>query len=309
MSAGWVAAAVRGRGLARRRLGRDGARALAAVTALAPALAALTATPYGREVRTEMDLVSAQHAVSATLLWQLRVLAGWGPPLGAGPLRLLAAGFEIANVTGHLARLHGQSTPAPYALGSMATAWPSVSVAQTPAEVRAALSTSVWGDPGSDDLPVVRLAMQVGWARRVLDGAPGAADWAISRAALVVARVLANGALPSLGPLARRDLNHLLGPRWQEVGPLSELARSVPRPASQALQGMVAGEDLWRAEARWWARVESAGATLAEGPRPDASSGVGVAGLLAADAWRTRAALAVAAHGGGNLAEVLDAMA
>jgi hypothetical protein len=41
----------------------------------------------------------------------------------------------------------------------------------------------------------------------------------------------------------------------------------------------------------------------------DVSSSVGVVGLLAADAWRTRAALQVAARGGGDLEELLDAVA
>ncbi len=184
MSAGWVAAGVRARGLARRRLGRDGALDLAASDTLVAALGTLANTPYGREVKTAMDLASAEHAVFATLLWHMRILAGWGPPLGSGPLRLLATGFEVANVTGRLARIGGQNAAPPYALGSMATAWPVVSEAQTPSEVRGALASSSWGDPGGEDLATVRLALLLGWARRVLDGVPGAADWAISGSAL-----------------------------------------------------------------------------------------------------------------------------
>ena len=200
MSAGWVAAGVRARGLARRRLGRDGARALAASDSLAAALGTLANTPYGREVKTEMDLASAEHAVFATLLWHMRILAGWGPPLGSGPLRLLATGFEVANVTGRLARIGGQNAASPYALGSMATAWPAISEARTPTEVRAALASSSWGDPGGEDLATVRLALPLGWARRVLDGVPGAADWAISGSALVLCRVLMADAFSALGP-------------------------------------------------------------------------------------------------------------
>ncbi len=136
MSAGWVAATVRGRGLARRRLGEEGAKHLARSGSLPAALAALGTTSYGPAVRADMDLVTAQRAVSATVLWHLRVLAGWGPPLGAGPLRALAAGFEIANVSGHLARLAGEPAPAPYALGSMATAGRRSRVARSVADVR-----------------------------------------------------------------------------------------------------------------------------------------------------------------------------
>jgi len=73
MTVGWVAAAVRGRGMARRRLGRDGVRRLAASESLAVALATLASTPYGREVRPDMDLAS----VAATF-------GGGGHRLAAG---------------------------------------------------------------------------------------------------------------------------------------------------------------------------------------------------------------------------------
>jgi hypothetical protein len=276
---------------------------------LAAALATLLRTPYGREVRADMDLATAQHAVAATLLWHLRILAGWAPSLRSGSLRLMAAGFEISNVTGHVARLGGRPAPAPYALGSLAMAWPTVSVARTPAEVRTALRSSAWGDPGGDDLPIVGLALQFGWARQVFDGVPEAADWAVSGAALVLARVVALGALPALSRSARGDISRVLGPRWQQAASLGELARYLPRPAALALRGVDGAEDLWRAEVRWWASVESAGAVLAARPPRGPSSCVGVAALLAADAWRTRAALVMAAGGGGELAEVLDAVA
>jgi len=309
MSAGWVAASVRGRGLVRRRLGDDGARRLARSASLPSALDALGNTPYGPALRADMDLATAQRAVSATVLWHLRVLAGWGPPLGAGPLRLLAAGFEIANVSDHLARLAGQPAPAPYTLGSMATVWPPVSRARTPAEVRTALRTSGWGDPGSDDPAAVRLAMQLAWARRVSDEVPGAADAAIGGGALVVARVLAAGARATLGPSARRDATRLLGPQWTEAVSAEDLARHVPRRARQALHGVESAENLWQAERRWWSAVESTGGTLAARFATGAAAGVGVAALLAVDAWRVRAALALAAGGGGDLAEVLDGVA
>ena len=304
MSAGWVAAGVRGRGLARRRLGQDGARQLAASDSLATALSRLVRTPYGREVRADMELPAAEHAVFATLLWHLRILAGWGPPLGAGALRLLAAGFEIANVTGHLSRLNGQKAPDPYALGSMATAWPVVSEARTPGEVRAALARSSWGDPGTQDVATVRLVLLLGWARRVFDGVPGAGDWALSGSALVVCRVLAAGATSALGPVACRDVDHLLGRRWLEATSPGELARRVPRPAAEALRGITGFDELWRAELRWWSTVERAGMALATRSAPDVSTSVGVVGLLAADAWRTRASLEIAARGGGDLVEL-----
>ena len=309
MSAGWVAATVRGRGLTRRRLGADGARDVARSDSLASALSALAATAYGPGLRPDMDLATAQRAVSATVLWHLRVLAGWGPPLGAGPLRILVSGFEIANVSGHLARLSGQPAQAPYAMGSMATVWPEVSRAQTPDEVRTALRTSVWGDPGSDEPAAIRLAMYLAWARRVFDDVPGGGDIAAAAGALIVARVLATGARATLSAPALRDASHLLGPTWHEAASPQDLRRCVPPRVARALDGIEQADELFLAELRWWSAVESTGAVLAAGSRAGAPAGVGVAALLAADAWRVRAALAVAAGGGGDFAEVLDAVA
>jgi len=309
MSAGWVAAGVRAKGLAHRRLGRDGARELAASDGLVSALGILAHTPYGHEVKADMDLPSAEHAVFSTLLWHIRILAGWGPSLGAGPIRLLASGFEVANITGHLARIQGENAPDPYALGSMATAWPAVSAARTPADVRTALACSSWGDPGGEDLATVSLALSIGWARRVLDGVPGAGDWAISGAAIVLCRVIAAGAFSALGPSARRDSRRLLGPRWEDSTSPAELARHVSREAAKTLEGFSEPDELWRAEARWWSTLEESGAALASRSSLDVSGTVGVVGVLAADAWRTRAALQVAARGGGDLVELIDAVA
>ena len=237
MNAGWVAAGVRGRGLARRRLGRDGARRLAASSSLAEATDALTSSPYGLEVKRGMNLQSAQHAVSATLLWHLRVLVGWGPAVAAGGLPVLATGFEIANITGHLANLAGRPGEPPYSLGATATAWPRVAQAGSPDEVRRVLAASAWGDPGAADPASVRLALQLAWARRVADSAPEAGGWAGAAAALVVAKALAVWALPLPGPGPARDARHVLGARWEGVTAVEELARHVPRAAAWGARG------------------------------------------------------------------------
>jgi hypothetical protein len=65
---------------------------------------------------------------------------------------------------------------------------------------------------------------------------------------------------------------------------------------------------LWEAEARWWARVDHEGAALARRPVAGRPSIVGATALLAVDAWRVRAALELAARGGGPT-EVLHAVA
>ena len=303
-----MAAGVRGRGLLRRRLGRDGARRLAASGSLAEAVDSLTNSPYGREVERGMDLQTAQHAVATALVWHLRVLVGWGPAAAAGGLPVLATGFEIANVTGHLARLAGRPAEPPYALGATATAWPRVAQARSPEEVRRVLAASAWGDPGAGDPASVRLALQLAWARRVVDGAPEARRWASAAGALVVAKALAVGALPLPGPGPARDARHVLGDRWEGATSLEELARRVPQAAAWVLEGVEAPDRLWRAEARWWARVESEGSALATRSVSGEASTVGVFGVLAADAWRVRAALEIAARGG-PMGEEFDAVA
>lgn len=309
MSAGWVAAAVRGKGLARRRLEPDVLTSLAASRSLAEALAILARTPYGREVRPDMDLATAQWAITATLVWHLRILLGWSPPLRSRPLREVTAGFEIGNVVGHLARMNGQPAPASLTLGSLGTAWTALSRSQSPAELHAALRSSVWGDPGGDDPATVRLALQLRWARRVLDGAPAAADWAVSGTTLILARVLATDALSTLGRSARLDITYVLGPRWQHATSFAELPGLLPLAVGRLLRDVDGADDLWRAEARWWAALESGGAALMAHPLSDSSSSIGVAALLAVDAWRARAAIAIAAHGGGALEEVFDGVA
>jgi hypothetical protein len=313
VSAAWVAATTRGRGLARRRLGRDGALRLARLEGLEPALAELAQTPYGHDVRRGMDLPAARHAVSAAALWNLRVLAGWGPALGAGRVYALVAGFEAANISGHLAAIDGRVPSPPFELGSMAGVWPVVARARVPAEVRRVLASSPWGDPGTEDFAGVRLALRLAWARRVAAAVPEAALWAGASTALAMARALAVGAAPAPGTPAARDATRLLGSRWATARSPGDLVDALPHSVRWALSGVDPGSwaeaDLWQAEARWWVRVESDAAALAVPPRPDPSVVVGVAGLLGADAWRIRAALELAARGGGPLAEVLDAVA
>lgn len=74
-----MAGVVRAKALAGRRLGAAGARAVAKSPGLGPALAALSSSPYGHDVRPGQSLGAAQHAVAASLLWNMRVLAGWLP--------------------------------------------------------------------------------------------------------------------------------------------------------------------------------------------------------------------------------------
>jgi hypothetical protein len=70
----------------------------------------------------------------------------------------------------------------------------------------------------------------------------------------------------------------------------------------------VTAEDLSRAESRWWSRVEIDGRAQLRAGDFDSSPVVGAVAVIAADAWRVRAALAAAAYGGPALEE-FDALA
>jgi hypothetical protein len=224
-------------------------------------------------------------------------------------MRLLASDFEIANVAGLVANLRGERVQQPYSLGSLSLSWPTIAGATTPAEVRVALRGSPWGDPGSDDLGAVRVAMQMSAARMLLQEVPDAAEWAISQAALLLAKLFSNAALSSLSPSTRRDATIVLGPRWQQTTSLAELTASLPRAGSACLRDVESAKDLWHAEIKRWAMIEATAGALISRTPPSAACVVGIAGVLAADAWRTCAALSVAAFGGGDLPEVLDDVA
>src|SRR5690348_12115393 len=103
MSASWVAGDVRARAIAREALGAPAIRQIALAPSLSDAVKALDHTAYGRWIPAGATLAGAQHGVAASVLWHLRVLAGWLPPDGVQVLRTLAGWYEIANVDQHLA--------------------------------------------------------------------------------------------------------------------------------------------------------------------------------------------------------------
>ncbi|MEU9119970.1 hypothetical protein AB0C96_08920 [Streptomyces sp. NPDC048506] len=149
MSAAWVAGVTRARGMLVRRPGIPGARRIAAARTLDEALRDLTTTPYCRHLASGASLPTAQRSVTAALLWHLRVLAGWLPQRGVECLRLLASGFEIANIDTHFRRLsRGGEAPPPYAMGALATVWGRLARSSEPEALRAALAASPWRDPG-----------------------------------------------------------------------------------------------------------------------------------------------------------------
>lgn len=305
MSAGWVAGSVRSRAIARRRLGTGGAREVAAAGTLAAAVEMLTGSVYQERVRAGEGLAAAQRGVAEGLLWNLRVLAGWLPGGGVGMLRLLAGWFEIANVDEHLQALAGRAAEPPYRLGALATSWPRLAATGSPAELRATLAASPWGDPGGTVPREVQLGMRLAWANRVATQVPAARAWAAGAAALLVAREHHAG--QRLPEPAAAIATRLLGRRWPAVGSPVELATVLPAHAAWVLDGITDPAGLWTAEVRWWRRLRTDGAQLlAGGFGPDPT--VGAVALLAADAWLVRAGLEAAARGSPQALEVFDAL-
>jgi hypothetical protein len=309
MSVGWVAGAVRAKALVGRYPGADGAREIAASPALDDGLQRLAATPYSRYSRTAADLPEAQRAVSATLLWHLRVLAGWLPPGGARLLIPLAAGFEIANVVSRLPvpESHRTDAPEPYRLGALETAWRSLERADTPAQLRAALCASPWGDPGGDTPWALVTGMRMAAARRTAIAVPPARRWAEGRAALLIARELFVYQRSLLRPVWR-DAARLLGARAPSAASYQAFRESLPSAARWVVADVAEPGELWRAEAGWWRTVQNDGAVMLRDGRYGPRVVVGAVAVLSVDAWRVRAALESAARGG-RAGEVFDALA
>lgn len=307
MGAGWVAGVTRARALLSRCLGPAGARRLAASATLGEALRALTATPYRRYVAPDAALGEAQRAVAATLLWHLRVLAGWQPPEGVAAARLLAAGFEIAN-TADLVRSPGAfgDRPAAYRLGALATAWPRLSRSGSRAAVRAVLAASSWGDPGGESPAAIDVGMRLSAAEGIATRLPPAAHWAAGRAALLVARERFAAGRALTGPSAERAAR-LLGEEAVRALDIGTFRAALAPAAAWAVAGIEAPAGLWRAEFRWWTRVDADGARLVRSRGHGAGQLVGAVAILSADAWRVRGALELAARGGRPL-EAFDAL-
>ncbi|MET0765952.1 MAG: hypothetical protein ABWY29_13890 [Blastococcus sp.] len=306
MSAAWVAGSVRSRAMASRRLGTGGAHALAAGPSLADALVRLAATPYGHDVTIGQSLGQAQRAVADTLLWNLRVLAGWLPRAGGDQLRVLAGWFEIATVDELLRALAGRPADPPYRLGSLATAGNRLQAAGSPGELRRVLASSPWGDPGGETPRDIAPAMRLAWAERVVRSVPPARDWAVSGSALLVARELFVGGR-RLGDVAAASARRLLGAAPVATS-LAGFTAALPRVAREALTDVDVPESLWRAEAAWWRRVDADATALRRRPRFTHDPVIGTVAAAAVDAWRVRAALECAARGGRDL-EVFDAVA
>jgi hypothetical protein len=174
-------------------------------------------------------------------------------------------------------------------------------------ELAEALRRSPWGDSGSGGTTALRDVLTLVWLRRLADVAPAARPWAEAACALTAARILlVDGAVPS--PRILQLVRPILGRTWETAEDLTELHAALPPSAQPVLRGVEAPEDLWRADAGLRATVEADGFRLLRSSLPGPDVVLGVAAVLAIDAWRVRAALAAAASGAGS-SEVLDAVA
>ena len=305
MNADWVAASVRARAMARRRVGAGACRRIAGRSSIAEALQDLEGTGYAESLE-EGGLEEAQRATADAVLWQLRVLAGWLPASGTRLVRAAAAGLERENILDLARHLDGGPERPEHALGALATAWPQLRGSNSREELDTALRRSRWGDPGEGGPANLADVLRICWLRELAAAAPQARPWASTAAALMAGRlVLVDGARPS--DRLRRLVRPLIGDAWAEAADLAELRAVLPVTLRGVLEGIDRPTDLWRAEVRAVNAVEDDGFGLLRTAMPGPSVVLGAIVVLGIDAWRVRAALAAAEAGGGS--EVLDAVA
>ncbi|WP_341953426.1 hypothetical protein [Salinibacterium sp. TMP30] len=296
MIADWVAASVRARGMIERRVGHGGSDRIAACHEFDEALASLAGTVYGGRLEGVSTLAEAQRAINATVLWQLRVLAGWLPASGMQLVTAAAAGFEAVNIEALAQRLSGRGDERPfYELGALATAWPTVRTMTSLSDLSTALRGSRWGDFGTltdaDDLEDV---LTVAWLQRLMVAAPAVRPWVVTEFVLIAARILF---VDQTEPAARlvQIVRPCIAEAWRSTRDLTAFADALPRSARAVIADIDAPTELWRAEKRLVTTVEEDAARLLRGSIPGPDVILGAVALLAVDAWRVRAALSAAA--------------
>ncbi|MEY9951613.1 hypothetical protein [Leifsonia sp. EB34] len=308
MSLSWTAGNVRARGLVRGRAGSAVLRQCAQAAALPDALALLGGSAYASRLAPTMDLVAAQRAIADTLLWQIRVLAGWLPPGGTRIAVAAAAVFERANILARARLLAdgGHEPASPFELGTLGTAWPTIRATTSLADLHSALRASPWGDAAAaqsttalDDL------LSASLLRRIAACAPLARDWCVVACTLIATRV---SLLERAGPdqTFRRLVAPLIGDRWSATNSLAALRDAAPRPARTILAGIDRPEELWRGQVALAALVDAQARRSLTGGDHQADSVVAALAILFVDAWRARAALAACESG---RREVFDVVA
>ncbi|MEJ1230273.1 MAG: hypothetical protein WDM88_06140 [Galbitalea sp.] len=169
---------------------------------------------YGDRLRGVATLAAAQTAISATVLWRLRVLAGWMPAAGGTLARAMAAGFERQNIVAHAEQLRGgEPETAVFDLGTLATAWPQLRTTPRSRNLRACCAPPAGGPRPRRGRGFPRGRAHVLWLRRLAAAAPAARSWAAAACALLAARVtLVDRAEPSERLVAL--VRPLVGTTW-----------------------------------------------------------------------------------------------
>lgn len=308
MRSDWVAASARARSMAQRRVGAGAVRDLAAQTTLAAALAMLRVSSYADRLDGLPDLAGAERGIRDTVLWHLRVLAGWLPTSGTSLARAAAGTFEIENITALARQLDGgPPAPDPFELGALATAWPRLHSAGSTVELASILHTSPWGEVDASGPGPLRDTLNVIWLRRLAAIVPATRPWCGAGCVLVAVRGLQVDNLAPGLPLLR-ILRPVLGRSWEGTDSIPAFAEAIPPSLRPVLRGVSSPQELWRAEASALSRVEKDGFGLLRGALPGPEVVLGALAVLSVDAWRVRAALAAATSGTGS-SEVLDAAA
>jgi hypothetical protein len=303
---GWAAPSVRARLLASRRLGAAGSRAVAAAGSPEGAVRMVAASPYGRDVHNAMGVLDAQRGARATTLWHLRVLAGWLPPGESDVVRVLAGGYEIANITSHVDELAGADPIAPFELGALTAAWPRTRGTRSMAELRAVLASTPWGDPGTSERASFAAAMRLAWARRVSERIPELRRWAATAAAVVIASERFGHGRELSSPAAI-DARRLLGAGWAGAS-LGQLAAGLPADARWVFAGLDDEGSTWRAETAWRRGLRNAAARSVSRTGTGRADVAWSAVLLLTDVQQVCGALEAAAWGPNGL-ETFDAVA
>ena len=303
VTAAWVAGTVRARALARRRLGAVGARELA--RSARPCRGEVHAGPDAvrRAGWASRALAALQHQVAATLLWNLRVLAGWLPRRRRrGAAGCSPAGSRSPTSTSTCARLrrHAPAEPVVHARRAADRLAAARRRPTSAPQLRRRAGRSPWGDPrrrddprGDRELgPAARLGRSGSWT-----ACPRPRAWARARRAAAGRREVLLAGAAAARPVPRRAATALLGPGVLAAGRTlartSATAGHAARRRPLGARGVDAPPDLWRAEAAWWHRVERTPrrccASPAFGPAPASWGGRRPGRRRLAGAGRARA--------------------
>ena len=281
MSAGWIAGDVRARELASQP--SDIAASVAAAPNLEAGIAVLGQAKWIRDIDEARTVAASQRAVLETLLWRLRVIAGWLPSEGVEMIRSCVLWFEVRNIEDRLAYFVGAPAPVPYELGRLGIISRALGATSSGEDIRRLMATSAWGDPGGVDAYRIRMWLRRTWHKRAREASPQLRVWSDAAAWLLADRERTAG---------RSGADHFAG-----------TPPSLPSPWKWASVNWT-GADLWRAEERWWTQVREEGLRLLHAPIGTPGPALGAIATLASSVHRIATALEIAAGVGGDAIDV-----